>query len=78
MTLKALCDADYEDVDDASDCDDADEVVESEKTAKWQYTRHCEELGTEIKKLREEVRSQLFTFEVILFQLFTCSHLLSL
>ena len=31
------------------------QVVESEKTAKWQYTRHCEELGTEIKKLREEV-----------------------
>jgi hypothetical protein len=30
-------------------------VVESEKTAKWQYTRHCEELTVEIKKLREEV-----------------------
>ena len=31
-------------------------VVESEKTAKWQYTRHCEDLSVEIKKLREEVR----------------------
>ena len=30
-------------------------VVESEKTAKWQYTRHCEDLSVEIKKLREEV-----------------------
>ncbi|XP_023333747.1 ras-specific guanine nucleotide-releasing factor 1, partial [Eurytemora carolleeae] len=30
------------------------QVVESEKTAKWQYTRHCEELTVEIKKLREE------------------------
>ena len=70
--IKALLhEDDYADNDDASDCDD--EVVESEKTAKWQYTRHCEELGTEIKKLREEVRSQLFSFEVILFQVFTCS-----
>ena len=34
------------------------QVVESEKTAKWQYTRHCQELTLEIKKLREEVRSQ--------------------
>ena len=31
------------------------QVVESEKTAKWQYTRHCEDLSVEIKKLREEV-----------------------
>ena len=31
-------------------------MVESEKTAKWQYTRHCEDLSVEIKKLREEVR----------------------
>ena len=70
--MKALLrEDDYADNDDTSDCDD--EVVESEKTAKWQYTRHCEELGTEIKKLREEVRSQLFSFEVILFQVFTCS-----
>ena len=30
-------------------------VVESEKTAKWQYTKHCEDLTIEIKKLREEV-----------------------
>ena len=32
------------------------QVVESEKTAKWQYTQHCEELTEEIKKLRNEVR----------------------
>lgn len=32
------------------------QVVESEKTAKWQYTQQCEELSTEIKKLRNEVR----------------------
>ena len=31
------------------------QVVESEKTAKWQYTQHCEELASEIKKLRAEV-----------------------
>ena len=36
--------------------------MESEKTAKWQYTRHCEELGTEIKKLREEVGLALLIF----------------
>ena len=34
------------------------QVVESEKTAKWQYTRHCEDLSVEIKKLREEVKLQ--------------------
>lgn len=34
------------------------QVVESEKTAKWQYTRHCEDLSVEIKKLREEVNLQ--------------------
>lgn len=33
------------------------QVVESEKTAKWQYTQQCEELSTEIKKLRNEVRN---------------------
>ena len=38
-----------------------DQVVESEKTAKWQYTQHCEELGTEIKKLREEVNFKFFS-----------------
>ena len=32
------------------------QVVESEKTAKWQYTQHCDELTEEIKKLRNEVR----------------------
>ena len=31
------------------------EVVESEKTAKWQYTKHCQDLTVEIQKLREEV-----------------------
>lgn len=31
------------------------QVVESEKTAKWQYTRQCEELAVEIKKLRAEL-----------------------
>ena len=34
------------------------QVVESEKTAKWQYTRHCEDLSVEIKKLREEVKGR--------------------
>lgn len=32
------------------------QVVESEKTAKWQYTQQCEELASEIRKLRAEVR----------------------
>ena len=36
------------------------QIVESEKTAKWQYTQQCEELTMEIKKLRAEVR--LFHF----------------
>ena len=31
------------------------QIVESEKTAKWQYTQQCEELTSEIKKLRAEV-----------------------
>ncbi|KAJ8955431.1 hypothetical protein NQ318_003529, partial [Aromia moschata] len=30
------------------------QIVESEKTAKWQYTQQCEELASEIKKLRAE------------------------
>ncbi|KAF3425083.1 hypothetical protein E2986_08123, partial [Frieseomelitta varia] len=30
------------------------QIVESEKTAKWQYTQQCEELMSEIKKLRAE------------------------
>ncbi|CAH1974510.1 unnamed protein product, partial [Acanthoscelides obtectus] len=33
------------------------QIVESEKTAKWQYTQQCEELATEIKKLRAELLS---------------------
>ena len=36
------------------------QVVESEKTAKWQYTQHCEELTEEIKKLRTEVSYAIF------------------
>ena len=32
------------------------QIVESEKTAKWQYTRQCEELTDEIKQLRTEVK----------------------
>ncbi|KAL3290093.1 hypothetical protein HHI36_023461 [Cryptolaemus montrouzieri] len=31
------------------------QIVESEKTAKWQYTQQCEELASEIKKLRAEL-----------------------
>ncbi|XP_054160727.1 ras-specific guanine nucleotide-releasing factor 1-like [Oppia nitens] len=31
------------------------QIVESEKTAKWQYTQQCEELTIEIKKLRAEL-----------------------
>ncbi|KAI2806402.1 Ras protein-specific guanine nucleotide-releasing factor [Blomia tropicalis] len=31
------------------------QIVESEKTAKWQYTQQCEELTMEIKKLRAEL-----------------------
>lgn len=31
------------------------QVVESEKTAKWQYSQQCEELASEIRKLRAEV-----------------------
>ncbi|XP_058822147.1 ras-specific guanine nucleotide-releasing factor 1-like isoform X2 [Topomyia yanbarensis] len=31
------------------------QVVESEKTAKWQYTQQCEELASEIRKLRAEL-----------------------
>ncbi|XP_043515989.1 ras-specific guanine nucleotide-releasing factor 2-like isoform X4 [Frieseomelitta varia] len=31
------------------------QIVESEKTAKWQYTQQCEELMSEIKKLRAEL-----------------------
>lgn len=35
------------------------QIVESEKTAKWQYTQQCEELTMEIKKLRAEVTVRL-------------------
>lgn len=37
------------------------QIVESEKTAKWQYTQQCEELTMEIKKLRAEVHSHSHT-----------------
>ncbi|CAL1269973.1 unnamed protein product [Larinioides sclopetarius] len=33
------------------------QIVESEKTAKWQYTQQCEELTIEIKKLRAELNA---------------------
>jgi hypothetical protein len=36
------------------------QVVESEKTAKWQYTQQCEELASEIRKLRSEVKNLKF------------------
>ena len=36
------------------------QIVESEKTAKWQYTQQCEELTVEIKKLRAEVSPIVF------------------
>lgn len=35
------------------------QIVESEKTAKWQYTVQCEQLASEIKKLRSEVSSSV-------------------
>lgn len=38
------------------------QIVESEKTAKWQYTQQCEELAFEIKKLRSEVSIRLRVF----------------
>lgn len=41
------------------------QVVESEKTAKWQYTMQCEELVSEIRKLRAEVSGICFSL---------CSH----
>ncbi|XP_043476334.1 ras-specific guanine nucleotide-releasing factor 2-like isoform X2 [Leptopilina heterotoma] len=31
------------------------QIVETEKTAKWQYTQQCEDLASEIKKLRAEL-----------------------
>ncbi|OQR77085.1 ras-specific guanine nucleotide-releasing factor 1-like [Tropilaelaps mercedesae] len=34
------------------------QIVESEKTAKWQYTQQCEELTVEIKKLRAETTKE--------------------
>lgn len=31
------------------------QIIESESTAKWQYSRQCEEFSAEIKKLRQEI-----------------------
>ena len=31
------------------------QIVESESTAKWQYSRQCEELSAEVQKLRQEI-----------------------
>lgn len=31
------------------------QIIESESTAKWQYSKQCEELSAEIKKLRQEI-----------------------
>lgn len=31
------------------------QIIESESTAKWQYSKQCEELSIEIKKLRQEI-----------------------
>lgn len=39
------------------------QVVESEKTAKWQYTQQCEDLSSEIKKLRNEVSLRKLVLE---------------
>lgn len=33
------------------------QIVESESTAKWQYSRQCEELSAEIEKLRREINT---------------------
>lgn len=41
------------------------QVVESEKTAKWQYTQQCEDLSSEIKKLRNEVSLRKLVFGII-------------
>lgn len=42
------------------------QIVESEKTAKWQYTQQCEELASEIKKLRAEVRFSICSIKILL------------
>lgn len=41
------------------------QIVESEKTAKWQYGQQCEELTIEIKKLRAEASVTYFLNNVI-------------
>lgn len=49
------------------------QIVESEKTAKWQYTQQCEELASEIKKLRAEVSHSIhdvYTYVDLLARLF--------
>ena len=47
------------------------QVVESEKTAKWQYTQHCEELTEEIKKLRTEVVESYYVHKPLQIKLYT-------
>jgi len=46
------------------------QIVESEKTAKWQYTQQCEELASEIKKLRAEV-SHISIFYIHIYIIFS-------
>lgn len=46
------------------------QVVESEKTAKWQYTQQCEELASEIRKLRAEVSDTFLAISVLRFTVF--------
>lgn len=41
------------------------QVVESEKTAKWQYTQQCEELASEIRKLRAEVKHKIIMCNIL-------------
>lgn len=36
------------------------QVVESERTSRWQYAQQCDELASEVKKLRTEVSVAAF------------------
>lgn len=50
------------------------QVVESEMTAKWQYTQQCDELESEIKKLRAEVKHKIINeLLVSAINIVTCS-----
>jgi hypothetical protein len=44
------------------------EIVRSEKMAKSQYTQQCDELSSEIKKLRAEVSIYLYIYIYIIMQ----------